>query len=81
MSFFAYRVYGTFFTANTNFDNGTYEVLIPTGADYKSAFLIMADAVADRDALHETAVRKGYINNVKAGRYILEPGMSNNFLL
>ena len=81
MAFFAYRVYDTFFTANTNFTEGTYEVLVPTGADYNTAFLAMADAVEDRDALHETAVRKGYINNVKAGRFLIEPGMTNNDII
>ncbi|KQC33738.1 aminodeoxychorismate lyase [Nonlabens sp. YIK11] len=81
MAFFAYRVYDTFFTVNTNFTEGTYEVLIPTGADYNTAFLAIADAVEDRDALHETAVRKGYNKNVKAGRFLIEPGMSNNEII
>ncbi len=81
MAVFSYRVYGTFFTPNTNFTDGAYQVLIPTGADYNTAFLKIADAVNDREALHETAVRKGYINNVKPGRYIIEPGMTNNDII
>ncbi|SCY09733.1 UPF0755 protein [Nonlabens sp. Hel1_33_55] len=81
MAVFAYTVYDTFFTSNTNFTEGTYEVLIPTGADYNTAFLAMADAVEDRDELHKTAQRKGYIKNVKAGRFIIEPGMSNNDII
>ena len=81
MAVFAYRVYSTFFTSNTNFTEDTYEVLIPTGVDYKQAFLIIADAVADRDEFHQTAVRKGYVKNVKSGRFLLKPGMSNNDII
>jgi len=81
MAFFAHKVYGTFFTPNTNFEAETYEVLIPTGADYNTAFLAIADAVEDRDALHETAVRKGYVKNVKSGRFLIESGMTNNDII
>lgn len=81
MGFFAFKVYDTFFTANTNFTQGTYEVLVPTGADYNTAFLTIAGAVEDRDALHKTAVRKGYVNNVKPGRFLIEPGMTNNDII
>ncbi|MBF4984608.1 endolytic transglycosylase MltG, partial [Nonlabens mediterrranea] len=81
MSIFAYKVYSTFFSANTNFESQTYEVFIPSIADYNAAFMIVADAVEDRDAFHETAVRKGYNSNVKPGRYILKKGMSNNDII
>lgn len=78
MAIFASKVYGTFFSANTNFTEVTYEVKIPSNADYNTAFLLVADAVEDRDAFHTTAVQKGYHKNVKPGRFLLKPGMSNN---
>lgn len=81
MAVFAFKVYGTFFSPNTNFTEGTYEVKIPSNADYNAAFLIVADAVEDRDAFHTTAVQKGYHKNVKPGRYLLKPGMSNNDII
>ncbi|GAK89597.1 YceG like protein [Nonlabens ulvanivorans] len=81
MSLFAYKVYSTFFSANTNFEAQTYEVFIPSTADYNAAFMLVADAVEDRDAFHETAVRKGYNSNVKPGHYILKKGMSNNDII
>ncbi|AZQ44129.1 endolytic transglycosylase MltG [Nonlabens ponticola] len=81
MAVFAYNVYQTFFGPNTNFTSENYEVLIPTGADYNEAFHIIADAVEDRDAFHNTAVRKGYHKNVKPGRYLLRPGMNNNEII
>lgn len=81
MAVFAFRVYTTFFTSNTNFDTETYEVFIPSTADYNAAFLVVADGVEDRDALHQTAVRKSYHTNVKPGRYILRKGMTNNDII
>lgn len=81
MAIFSYKVYGTIFTPNTDFAEETYEVLIPTGADYNTAFLIIADAVKDREAFHQTAVRKGYPNNIKSGRFLLKKGMSNNKII
>ncbi|WP_194852357.1 endolytic transglycosylase MltG [Nonlabens antarcticus] len=81
MAVFAYQVYGTFFTANTNFETETYEILIPTDADYDVAFMAIAASVKDRDAFHETAVRKGYNANVKSGRFLLKQGMSNNDII
>ncbi len=81
MGIFAYRVYYTFFGKNTSFAGASYEVLIPTGADYKQAFQIIAEAVNDREALHQTAVRKGYVDNVKPGRYILRAGMNNHEII
>ncbi len=81
MAFFAYRVYGTFFTPNTNFETETYEVLIPTDADYNEAFMIVAAAVENRDEFHATAIRKGYNSNIKSGRFLLTPGMSNNDII
>lgn len=81
MAIFAYRVYDTFFTANTNFESPTYQVFIPSTATYKEAFILVAAGVKDRDAFHQTAVRKGYHTNVKAGRFILKKGMSNNDII
>ncbi|MGB3591017.1 MAG: endolytic transglycosylase MltG [Nonlabens sp.] len=78
MGVFAYRVYDTFFGPNTRFTTKSYELYIPTGSSYEEAFKIVAAAVDDRDALHQTATKKGYHKNVKPGRYILKQGMSNN---
>ncbi len=81
MGIFAYNVYQTFFGPNTNFETETYEVFIPTGADYDEAFFIVAAAVEDRDAFHDTATRKGYHKNIKPGRFLLKKGMNSNEII
>lgn len=81
MGVFAYNVWAVLFAPNTNFETDTYEVFIPSDADYNEAFLIIADAVNNRDDLHTTAVKKKYHENVKAGRYLIKKGSSNNDII
>lgn len=81
MGVITYKVYQTFFTANTNFSENEYEVRIPTNATYKMAFNIVAAAVKDREAFHTTAVKKGYPNNIKPGRFFIKKGSNNNQII
>lgn len=81
MGIFAYKIWAVLFSPNTNFESATYEVFIPTDADYNTAFLIIADAVKDRDNLHTTAVKKKYHENVKPGRYLIKKGAGNNDII
>lgn len=81
MATVAYKVYSTFFTPNTNFETAQYEVRIPTGADYNTAFKLVAAAVTDRDAFHTTATKKGYNKAVRGGRFFILNGSSNNDII
>lgn len=81
MAMFAYNVYAVLFAPNTNFETETYEVFIPTGANYNDSFLIIAEAVENRDDLHTTAVKKKYNENVKSGRFLILKGSSNNDII
>jgi UPF0755 protein len=81
MGFFARNVWSVLFAPNTNFETATYEVYIPTNADYKTAFLIIADAVENRDDFHTTAVKKKYNEYVKPGRFLILKGASNNDII
>ncbi|WP_298955821.1 endolytic transglycosylase MltG [uncultured Nonlabens sp.] len=81
MGIFAYNIYSILFSSNTNFETETYEVFIPSDADYNTAFLIIADAVKNRDNLHTTAVKKKYNENIKSGRFLIKKGSSNNDII
>jgi len=81
MGFFAYNVWAVLFSPNTNFESETYEVFIPTDADYNTAFLIIADGVKNREDLHTTAVKKKYHENVKSGRFLIKKGSNNNEII
>ncbi len=81
MGFFAHNVWAVLFAPNTNFETATYEVYIPTNADYKAAYLIIAEAVENRDDFHTTAVKKKYHENVKTGRCLIVKGSNNNDII
>ncbi|WP_124980688.1 endolytic transglycosylase MltG [Nonlabens xiamenensis] len=81
MGIFVYNIYQVLFAPNTNFEQEYYEVFIPSDADYNTAFLIIAEAVVDRDDLHTTAVKKEYHKNIKGGHYLIPKGASNNDII
>jgi UPF0755 protein len=81
MGVFSFKVYNVLLAPNTNFETETYEVFIPSDADYNAAFMIIAAAVENRDHLHTTAVKKKYHQNVKAGRFLIKKGSSNNDII
>lgn len=81
MAYFAYNVYRAFFSPNTAFTSGRYEIRIPTDATYQEAYALIAPAIKDKETFHQTATRKGYAASPKPGRYFLEAGMNNNDII
>lgn len=80
-SVFAYMVYGVFFTDNTNFNNDEaylYVKSTDTFKDVKEQITPLLKDVADFEA---AAKRKGYISNVKAGKFSIKKGMNNNEII
>ncbi|WP_108868271.1 endolytic transglycosylase MltG [Aquimarina aquimarini] len=75
---FAYNVYQAVFSPNTNFDKETSVVYIPSGATYTELIEIISPVVKDIYSFDKIARRKGYIKNIKAGKYVLKKGLNNN---
>ncbi len=75
---FAYYVYQAVFSPNTNFESETTTVYIPTGATYTELIELMSPVVKDIYSFDRIARRKGYIDKIKAGRYILSKDLNNN---
>ncbi len=75
---FAYYVYQALFSPNTSFESKTAEVYIATGTTYTELIELMSPLVKDIYSFDRIARRKGYIDNIKAGRYILTKGLGNN---
>jgi UPF0755 protein len=75
---FAYMVYGTFFTINTSFNNEEAFVYIPSNASENDIIEQMSPVLKDIDAFKSAAKRKGYLNNIKGGKYRVKKGMNNN---
>ena len=79
--FFAYMVYGAFFTPNTEFNNEEAFVYIPTNASFPEVKERLAPLLKDIDAFASAADKKGYAQNIKAGKYLVRKGMNNNELI
>ena len=78
---FAYMVYGTFFTPNTKFKEKEAFVFIPSNASFSEVKKRLEPLVQNMDAFESAADKKGYIENIKAGKYRLGEGMNNNEII
>jgi UPF0755 protein len=78
-----YSLYGRIFAANVSMDTEQQLFYIPTGSDF--GFVIDAlereGMIDNRRSFRWVAIRKGYEQNVKPGRYKIRSGLSNNELV
>ncbi|KZS41832.1 aminodeoxychorismate lyase [Aquimarina aggregata] len=80
-SIFAYFVYQAIFSPNTKFETETATIYIPTDATYTELIEEISPLVKDVYSFDRIARRKGYIDHIKAGRYILTKGLNNNDII
>lgn len=78
---FAYKVNSTFFKPNTNFTNEEAFVYVPTNASLADLEERLSPLLKDMDSFKAAADRKGYLQNIKAGKFKIVKGMNNNDLV
>jgi UPF0755 protein len=76
--FFAYSIYSAIFSPNTSFANEEAYVFISSEASFNQVKEQLAPLLKDLNSFEAVAERKGYINNIKGGKYALRRGMNNN---
>lgn len=81
MGFFAAYVYKVVIRPNTAFQDAQKEFFIYTGEDYTSVEARLKPLLENISTFRTLAKRKKYHLFVKAGRFILKPGMNNNDLI
>lgn len=79
--YFAYFVYSAMFKPNTAFEEESKYVYVPSDATYQEVREELKPLLEDIDKFDALAVRKKYTNNLKAGRFKIEKGMSNNDII
>ncbi|MEM6541734.1 MAG: endolytic transglycosylase MltG [Bacteroidota bacterium] len=79
--FFAYQIYAAIFLPNTNFTNESAYVFIPSDANFPMVKERVGPLVKDWSTFEAVAQRKGYITNIKGGKYALRSGMNNNEMI
>ena len=69
------------FKANTAFNNEVAYIYISSNANYNEVREQLQPLLVDIDAFDALAQRKQYNTNIKAGKYAIKKGMSNNDII
>lgn len=78
---FAYIMYTNFFTPNTGFEKEEAFVFIPTDVTIENLEERLSPLLSDFETFKSAADIKGYLQNIKAGKYRIAKGMNNNELV
>lgn len=79
--FIAYQIYSAIFSPNTQFNNEEAFVYITSDATFFEVKDSLEPLLKDLSTFEAVAQRKGYITNIKAGKYALKKGMNNNEII
>lgn len=76
---FGYQFYHRFYEININIGINNYDLLIPSESNYDDVIKILEKSgiVKDMESLQWLARQMNYPNHVSAGRYVVEPNLSN----
>ena len=79
--YFAYYIYSAMFMPNTNFNNDVAYIYIPTNASYSDVRSQLEPLLKNIKKFDALAEQKKYMGNIKAGKYAIKKGMSNNDII
>ncbi|WP_067036238.1 endolytic transglycosylase MltG [Allomuricauda sp. CP2A] len=79
--FIAYQIYSAIFSPNTQFNNQEAFVYITSDATFSEVKDSLEPLLKDLSTFEAVAQRKGYITNIKAGKYALKKGVNNNEII
>ena len=80
-AYFSFNLYKTFFEKNTLFIDDSVYVKIPTNSSKSQLLDSLSKYLIDIKTFEKAASKKKYINNIKAGRYLIEKGFNNNDII
>lgn len=73
-----YKIYTVIFSPNTKFEAEKEYLYIPSGAGFNEVKAQLSPLLKNENSFTTVARKKGYANHVKAGKYAIRKGMSNN---
>lgn len=76
-----YNIYTSIFSPNTAFNNDIAHIYIPTNATFDEVKEQLKPLLKNVSTFETVAEKKGYISNVKAGKYAIKKGMNNNDII
>ena len=78
---FGYYIYNAMLAPNTAFNNDEAYIYVSSNAKYDDVRAQLEPLLMDIDAFDALAKQKKYTNNLRAGRYQIKNGMSNNDII
>ncbi len=78
---FSYYIYSVMFSPNTAFQNETAYVFISSDASFEDVQRDLSPLLKDVESFSALARQKKYDRNIKAGRYRIASGMTNNDII
>ncbi|SNZ00649.1 endolytic transglycosylase MltG [Flagellimonas pacifica] len=79
--FIAYQIYSAIFSPNTKFNNEEAFVYISSDASLSDVKNSLEPLVKDLSTFEAVAERKGYVTNIKGGKFAIRKGMNNNEII
>lgn len=79
--FVAFQIYNAIFSPNTQFNNEQAFVFIPSDASFSEVKKIVEPLLKDVGTFEAVAERKGYVTNIRAGKFPIKKGMNNNDII
>lgn len=80
-AYFAYFIYGAMLKPNTAFNNEEAYIYVTSNANYSEVREQLEPLLLDIDGFDALAEQKKYTSNIKAGRFVIKKGMSNNDII
>ena len=80
-AFFANFVYKAMLKPNTAFNNEVAYIFVPTKANYQEVRSQLEPLLEDIESFDDLAEQKKYTTNIKAGRFEIKKGMTNNDII
>nr|WP_321230374.1 endolytic transglycosylase MltG [uncultured Psychroserpens sp.] len=78
---FGYFIYNAMLAPNTAFNNDEAYIFVPSNANYVEVREQLEPLLKDIDAFDALAKQKKYTTHLKAGRFVIKKGMSNNDII
>ena len=78
---FSYYIYSVMLVPNTNFNSKEAYIFVATNASFSDVKADLEPLLKDIESFEVLAKQKKYINNIKAGRFLISKGMTNNDII
>ena len=78
---FSYYIYSVMLVPNTNFNSKEAYIFVRTDATFAEVRADLEPLLKNIETFETLAKQKKYVNNIKAGRFLITKGMTNNDII